>query len=406
MGFLLRSCLEMYRNDVKKIMARLDSPFFFYDLDFLNSHLKSIRDLCHEDIRLWYACKANPMSAMLKICRNQGIGIDVASLGELDQALRSGIRPCEMIATGPAKSLAYMQSLLKNEVEYIVLESLNQAYWLNEAAKGLGVKPKALLRVQLAWDAGSSVLGGNAITPFGLDPKGWQELDFSRLENVEIIGHHVFQWGNILDLNKLKEIWWKIAKTVKEMSKQLNTPFEILDLGGGLGIPYEMDGDSLEFEQVANVLHQLKDEFGLAQVWMELGRYAVGESGLYFSKVIDRKSVRGSDLLVLEGGINHIARPALTQQPFPATLFRQSSARPKTFATHGPLCTSLDYLGSFELPEDIIPGDWLVFAKTGAYGLTEAMPFFLCHNLPAEVIIYNGQVMIPRTSKTSADWMT
>jgi diaminopimelate decarboxylase len=138
---------------------------------------------------------------------------------------------------------------------------------------------------------------------------------------------------------------------------------------------------------------------------MELGRFTVGECGYYLTKVVDKKTARGRDVLVCEGGINHIARVALTNQAFPATLHKASKAAMKTFHVHGPLCTALDFLGTFEFPEDLEIGDWIVFHKSGAYGFTESMPFFLCHKLAGEVIYYNGDLMIPRPPKTSYDWM-
>ena len=99
-----------------------------------------------------------------------------------------------------------------------------------------------------------------------------------------------------------------------------------------------------------------------------------------------------------------MARPALTGESFPAQLFRESHVRDRKYTIHGPLCTALDKLGTFSLPEDAAPGDWIVFSAAGAYGLTESMPFFLGHDLPAEVISYKGDMMIPRTVKTNSDW--
>jgi diaminopimelate decarboxylase len=138
---------------------------------------------------------------------------------------------------------------------------------------------------------------------------------------------------------------------------------------------------------------------------MELGRFTVGECGYYFTKVVDKKTSRGRDILVCDGGINHIARVALVNQPFPAKALIDSNPNKKTFQIHGPLCTALDFLGAFDFPEDIAIGEWLVFHKAGAYGFTESMPFFLCHKLPGEVVYYNGDLMIPRPPKTSYDWM-
>lgn len=394
-----------HREMIKKSISRLDSSFFYYNLDFLKEHLEYISSHLDKDIKLWYACKANPLSAILKVLRNLDFGIDVASIGEMNQVLSSGVKPSEILSTGPGKTKNYLKELLKNDIEIIVLESFNQAYWLDEVAKELGKKPKCLLRVQLDWDEGRSVLGGDDITPFGIGLEDWPKLDKSKTENLNIVGFHVFQWGNILDLSKLESVWWKTAEVITKLSKIMNVDLEVIDLGGGLGIPYNGKSEGIDFKDVADLLKKLKKEFKFKKIWMELGRYTVGECGHYFSKVIDRKTVRGKEIVVLSGGINHIARIALVGESFPCELFRETDAKKIPIAVHGPLCTAIDKLGEFELPDDIKPGDWLYFSQAGAYGFTEAMPFFLCHDLPAEVVIYNDDLMVPRPIKTSTDWL-
>ncbi len=401
-GFTIKN---EHRAELEKTIKRLDSSFFFYDLDALKEHLEHLSQVMDKDIRLWYACKANPLSAILKIFRNLGFGLDVASKGELDHVLSSGIKACEVIATGPSKSRKYMRELLKNDVTKIVCESINQVKWLDEAAAELGLKPQVLLRLQLEWNEGKSVLGGDEITPFGEDLNTWRSFNCQEYKNLDIIGLHIFQWGNIMEVSKLKKIWWKIAQTSKELAQEINLDLQVLDLGGGIGIPYDLHTTPVDASDVNATLKELKETFNLKKVWMELGRYAVGPYGKYFTQVIDRKVVRGRNILVTDGGINHIARPAITNQPFPAQMFRQSEANSDKFFVHGPLCTALDFLGEFELPNDINEGDWLCFHQAGAYGFTEAMPFFLCHNLPAEVIMYQGDLMTPRTPKTSTDWL-
>jgi diaminopimelate decarboxylase len=394
-----------HRQMLKSAMERLDSSFYYYDLDKLEEHLTSMRDNKDPDLKLWYACKANPLSAILKLLRNLDFGLDVASKGELDQVLSSGILPKNILSTGPSKSRRYLKQLLLADVDVIVLESINQAYWLNSIAENLQKNPKVLLRVQLEWEEGKSVLGGNDITPFGIEPDQWKKMEPDKVSSLDIVGFHVFQWGNILEVDRLKKIWWKIAEKCNELSKDLGVPLQILDLGGGLGIPYTEDEPSVSWKEINNVLTEVKEKFNLSKIWMELGRYAVGESGMYFTQVIDRKSVRGIELLVTDGGINHMARPALTGQPFPCELFRKSKAKTSRFYVHGPLCTGLDKLGDFDLPNDIGPGDWLCFKQAGAYGFTESMPYFLCHNLPAEVVIYKGNMMCPRPIRQSAEWL-
>ncbi|MFT6630635.1 MAG: diaminopimelate decarboxylase [Bacteriovoracaceae bacterium] len=390
---------------IQSVITRFDAPFFFYDLDKLKIHLEDMAADLDSDIKLWYACKANPMSAILKVLRNLGFGIDVASQGELHQVLNAGIDPKHILATGPGKSKKYLKHLIDSGVKTIVLESMNQAYWLDEIAAKKNVKLDCLLRVQLDWDEGKSVLGGDDITPFGISSLEWQAIDKSKIKNLNIRGFHVFQWGNILDISKLEKIWRKTIEEMKELSISMNINMEVLDLGGGLGIPYTFDEAPIIFKDVKNLLVQLKEEYQLNKIWMELGRFTVGECGYYFTKVVDKKTSRGRDILVCDGGINHIARVALVNQPFPAKALIDSNPNKKTFQIHGPLCTALDFLGAFDFPEDIAIGEWLVFHKAGAYGFTESMPFFLCHKLPGEVVYYNGDLMIPRPPKTSYDWM-
>ncbi|MAW07195.1 MAG: diaminopimelate decarboxylase [Halobacteriovoraceae bacterium] len=385
-----------------------ESPFFFYDLDFLVEHIKKMEEQTSDSTTLWYACKANPMSAILKIFRNRGFGIDVASLGELDQVTRAGIKAKNVIATGPAKSKSYLKKMINAGVGTIVLESINQMKDLDQVSQELGKKTDCLLRVQLEWEGGSSVLGGNEVTPFGIGENDWKNIDISQFKQLNILGLHAFQWGNLLDLNSIETIWDSTCNKLVQFSKEINIDLQVLDLGGGIGIPYQLNKSAPEFLKINPIIEKLKKKYSLKNVWLELGRYAVGECGYYFAKVIDRKISRGKEILVLNGGINHIARPALTDQAFPVERFDKQKAKNKkeiSFKIHGPLCTALDNLGEHSLPSDTNVGDWLVFHKVGAYGFTEAMPFFLCHDLPSESIYYNGDFMTPRVSKTSADWM-
>jgi len=400
-----------YFDDLIKLTKKSSTPFYFYDLDFLVDHLKQMENSIDSDTTLWYACKANPMSAIVKIFRNRGFGIDVASFGELDQVMRSGIRPKNIISTGPAKSSSYLEYFIDSGVETIVIESINQLKDLDLIGKKLHKKINALLRVQLEWSGGKSVLGGDEITPFGIGEEDWKKVDLTKYSNVKIIGLHAFQWGNLLDTKKLEAIWDETCQRLVDFSKQMDINLEVLDLGGGIGIPYDLETNSPTFNQISPIIKKLKEKYQLKKIWLELGRYAVGECGHYFAKIVDIKHSRGKDLIVLDGGINHMARPALTGQAFPAEVFNEHYFEPtnkntnQLYSLHGPLCTALDYLGDHYLPKDTKIGDWIVFHQAGAYGFTEAMPFFLCHDLPAEFIYYNGDFMGPRTSKTSADWM-
>lgn len=395
----------MLRTDhVKEMMNRFQSSFFFYDLDQFETHLSQIKKTLHPDIKIWYATKANPLSEILCTLHGKGFGIDVASLGELKQARSSGFQNKKIIATGPAKSKNYLARLLEAEVGMIVLESLNQLKDLNDVAQKLGVKQNALLRIQLDWNEGESVLGGSKITPFGLGVSDWIETNLKNYPNVNIKGVHCFQWGNILDAMELKKVWTPTIEAARDLSLKMGFKLDVMDLGGGLGMSYK-DDQELQFKDVHDVLVELKAKYELNEIWLELGRYSIGKFGSYFTKIVDIKSVRGKEIIVTEGGINHIARPALVGEAFPCEAFMNSPLETKPFAIHGPLCTALDFLGEFSLPKDLKVGDWLEFKKAGAYGFTESMPNFLCHDLPGEAILLNNELIVPRAPKSHLDWM-
>jgi len=213
-----------------------------------------------------------------------------------------------------------------------------------------------------------------------------------------------------LDLDRLSEIWLKISKEAFELSSCLGFDLEVLDLGGGIGIPYQEKGiksADVKYEALKAQLLRLKQRMPDTQIWMELGRYAIGPFGKYVTDIVDRKTVHGVNVLVTEGGVHHLLRPALVGEAFPATLL-QSEAKEKKqilFEIHGPLCTALDHLGQFHLSAGTQSGDSLVFHQCGAYGFTESMPFFLCHDLPAEFVVKENVLRQVRNWQSPEGWL-
>src|SRR5690606_10650788 len=125
-------------------------------------------------------------------------------------------------------------------------------------------------------------------------------------------------------MDKLEKVWTHTIETCQELALSMNFPLEILDLGGGLGLSYQCDKE-LNFKDVHNLLMKLKTKYELNQVWLELGRFSIGKFGSYFTRIVDIKTVRGKNIIVTEGGINHMARPALVGESFPCTAFMNDS---------------------------------------------------------------------------------
>ncbi|PKI13097.1 PLP-dependent decarboxylase [Colwellia sp. 12G3] len=391
-----------------------EQGYYVYQLDALKTHLATLQQ--QDVIKLWFAVKANPLSKIIQTLDSEGFNFDVASTGELTQVLAQGIDPSRVLNTGPAKSKKQLDAFVKKGVRTFVVESLNQLNWLNEVvleqAESLtnDEKPKVLLRVQLQWHEGEkNPLGGNSLTPFGLSVSEWQNIHVDSYPALNLCGLHIFQWGNMLSNEKMFSLWSQMITPLTDLANSIGMTLDVLDLGGGLGIDYLGEGQALSWSQVIEDLAVIKEKSGVKELWLELGRFAVAECGYYVVPVVDRKINYGQEQLVLAAGINHLLRPAITEQPFPVQILREGFSAEKSimqaFDLHGPLCTSMDKLGHLLLPEDIAIGERLVFGYCGAYGFTESMPFFLCHELAAEYVYQNGTFTQVRAAQPASSYM-
>ncbi|MGB0842298.1 MAG: PLP-dependent decarboxylase [Pseudoalteromonas shioyasakiensis] len=392
------------KQAVEQVSTHLDTPFFIYDLDKLTAHLNQLT--AQTDVKLWYAVKANPLSRIIQCLDSAGFNFDVASKGELEQVLAQGIDSERVLNTGPAKSPAQISHFIARGVRTFVAESINQVRWLNEQATKANCQLQVLLRVQLRWpDSEKNPLGGDSLTPFGLGCDEWQALTVSDYPALSFDGLHIFQWGNMLSTDKLAELWRTMIAPLQQLASSININLNILDLGGGLGIPYTQDANRLDWSALIETLAAIKVDAGVKELWMELGRYAVGECGHYATPVVERKENYNQQQVILSGGINHLLRPAVTSQDFPAALLRESTAEPAAMTLYGPLCTALDCLGEHQLASDLNEQDWLVFSQCGAYGFTESMPYFLCHELAAEYILEQGNIECIRSAEDASYYL-
>jgi diaminopimelate decarboxylase len=391
------------KKEILKADAQMSGAYFFYDIDGLKRQASELVET--SEATLWYACKANPLSSIIKALNESGFQFDCASHGEINQVLAQRVTSDKLLTTGPAKSKKYFKLALKQGIDTFVIESMNQLAWLNEVAGEFNLEPNVLLRVQLDWEGEKDILGGNELSAFGLPIAQWLEVDLADYKNIEVIGVHNFQWGNILEIERFREIWSQVAMNSKELAQSLGFKLKVLDIGGGLGIQYTDEQSPLKWKEVQSLIKEIKEEFDLGDVWMELGRYVSGPFGYYVTEVYDKKTVQGQELLILDSGINHLMRPALINKSFPVEMMRESNKQMQSYRIHGPLCTALDQFGEVELPSDIQVGDKLVFSQCGAYGFTESMPYFLCHELPGEVILKNKRIEVVREIEQPTSWL-
>ncbi|HZU52864.1 MAG TPA: hypothetical protein VFF77_03150 [Holophagaceae bacterium] len=372
------ACLEL--------AAQHRTPCFVYRRSVAETSFKALRSALPPRARLAYAVKANPHPDLLACFSELGASFDCASLGELQRIAALALPPGRTFFAGPGKREAELRLALDMGVR-VQAESFEDLARLDAmAASDIAVN----LRVHpLGIEEGTRILGGSGPSAFGVDEEAVRELlaRASELRHIRIRGLHAFAASNQRDAAALLAIHGRILDLAQRLHREHGLVFEQIDLGGGLGVPYAEEEAPLDLAAFGAGLSDLlaRHDWFTGELILEPGRFLAAPCGIYLARVIRVKESRGTRFAILEGGLNHLLRPALTGQPFPVRAVRKQGPLHRTTLA-GPLCTSLDRLGEVELP-DLEPGDLLAFGMVGAYGFTEAMTHFLSHPVAPEVWI-------------------
>lgn len=360
------------------------TPCFAYRRSVAEASFSALRAVLPPRVRLAFAVKANPHADLLACFAALDASFDCASLGELKRIAALNLGPGRVFFAGPGKrdeelNLALTLGVRVQAEGFEDLARLD-ALASNDLAVNLRVHP-------LGIEEGSRILGGSGPSAFGVDEEAVPDLlaRARSLKHVKIRGLHAFAASNQRDAGTLLAIHTRILDLAKRFHLDYGLALEQIDLGGGLGVPYAEDETPLDLTTFGTGLAALlnRHPWFTGEVILEPGRFLAAPCGVYLARVVRVKESRGERFAILEGGVNHLLRPALTGQPFPVRTVGKAGPLHRTTLA-GPLCTSLDRLGEVDLP-DLAPGDLLAFGHTGAYGFTEAMTAFLSHPVPPEI---------------------
>jgi diaminopimelate decarboxylase len=379
---------------VDRLAARVGStPFFAYDRGLLGARVAAVRAALPTEINLSYAVKANPMPAVIQHMSGLVDGFDVASGAELRNALDTPMPASRVSFAGPGKSLAELTQAVAAGVT-VELESEHEVTRVRSVSETLGIAARVALRVNPDFSVrGSGMRLGGGPQQFGIDSERIPAV-LATLGDLDFQGFHVFAGSQNLNAESICEAQ---RKTV-ELILGFDAPVRYLNLGGGFGIPYSARDKPLDLAPIGENLASLVDgpiRAGLpdARVVVELGRYLVGEAGVYVTRVVDRKVSRGKTFLVVDGGLHHQLAASgnfgqVIRRNYPiAVANRLDDAATETASVVGCLCTPLDLLGDdVELPVAEI-GDLVAVFQAGAYGLTASPTAFLSHPAPLEVLV-------------------
>ena len=385
---------------LSRLAERVGStPFFAYDRSLLDQRVDRLRTILPPRVELSYAMKANPMPAVVQHLATRVDRIDVASGLELTAALDSTIDPGKVSFAGPGKSPAEIRQAVAAGI-IVEIESTTELDRVVVAGNDLGLTPTVAIRVNPDFAIkGSGMRMGGGPQQFGIDVEQVPSvLAEYRNSGVDFIGFHVFAGSQNLNAEIIAEAQRRTVDLVTALADDLPGPLRYLNLGGGFGIPYTEKDRPLDFEIVAANLTELVEgpiasRFPEASPVIELGRYIVGECGVYVTRVLDRKVSRGRTYLVVDGGMHHQLAASgnfgqAIRRNYPIVVGnRLEDVSGDRVTVVGCLCTPLDLLGdNIELRAAEL-GDLIVIFQAGAYGLTASPTAFLGHPAPAEVLV-------------------
>ena len=382
-----------------RLAARVgQTPFYAYDRRLLSERVAGLRQALPAGIKLHYAMKANPMPAVVAWMSGLVDGIDVASAGELKVALDAGADPAEVSFAGPGKRDAELWQAVAAGV-LVNVESARELPVLATASQTLGAPARVAVRVNPDFELkGSGMKMGGGPKQFGVDAEAVPAL-LHQIQSLGLVfeGFHLFAGSQNLRPAAIVEAQQKSYELALRLAADAPAPVAFLNLGGGLGIPYFPGERRLDLSAVGDGLATLqaraRQEMPTATLVMELGRYLVGEAGVYVTRVVDKKVSRGHTYLVCDGGLHqHLAVSGnfgqVVRKNYPVGLVQQLP-RPgvELVSVVGPLCTPLDLLADRMVLPAAEVGDWVVVFQSGAYGASASPQAFLGHPAVVEVLV-------------------
>ncbi|MBC2666342.1 pyridoxal-dependent decarboxylase, exosortase A system-associated [Novosphingobium flavum] len=395
----INGILEISGEVSEALVARAgSSPLFIYSAEIIRQRVASLRAAMPSSIGLHYAVKANPFLPLIHVMSELVDGFDIASAGELANLLGAGIDPRKVSFAGPGKRDAELEAAITAGVT-LNLESEAEADRALAIAERLSRTPRLAIRVNPSFDLkGSGMKMGGGAKPFGLDEDRVPPLARRIVASgAEWRGYHIFAGSQAISAEAIIETQRQTLELAARLGRESGVPVPHVNLGGGFGIPYFPGDTPLDLPAVGAALGDrmasLPEELAKTEFCIELGRYLVGEAGVYLTRVIERKESHGEVFLIVDGGMHHQLAASgnfgtVVRRNYPVAIATRFDAPVEEEASVvGCLCTPLDRLADKAGFPRAEAGDLVAVFCAGAYGATASPMHFLGHGPAAEILV-------------------
>ena len=392
---------ELYAEGVplRVIAEAVGTPFYCYSTATLERHYKVFSGAFDgANALVCYALKANSNQAVIRTLANLGSGADVVSEGELRRALQAGIPPEKIVFSGVGKKPEEMRYALKVGIHQFNVESEPEVHLLNEVASGMGVKAPITFRVNPDVDAKThaKISTGKAENKFGVP---WQDAsriyaEAAALPGIEIKGVDVHIGSQLTDLEPYRNAFNRVRELVQQLRSE-GHDISRVDLGGGLGIPYDSNIPPDPTAYAAVALEAIGN-LG-CQIVFEPGRLIVGNAGVLVSEVIYVKQATRRKFVILDAAMNDLIRPAMYDGYHHIDPIREDQKNGPYGPADvvGPVCETGDTFAREREMPDLARGDLVAFRSAGAYGAVMASTYNTRPLVP-EVLVKGDQYEVIR----------
>ena len=374
------------------------TPCFVYSKAQLDKRVSELREAMPKRLGINYAVKANPFGPVIEHMAGLVDGFDIASAGELELVKAVGIDPVRVSFAGPGKRDEELEAAISAGVT-LNCESEGEARRALAIGDRLGTTPRLAIRVNPDFELkGSGMKMGGGAKPFGVDAERVHVLAREVIDaGAEWRGLHIFTGSQALSAEAIIEAQANVLECADRLAGEMGTPLPKLNMGGGFGIPYFSGDLQIDIDAIGAALDErfasLPDSLIETDLCIELGRYLVGEAGVYLTRIVDRKISHGVTYLVTDGGLHHQLAASgnfgtVVRRNYPVAIATRFGVDPEEEVNVvGCLCTPLDRLAdNVHLPSAEV-GDLVAVFCAGAYGASASPANFLGHGPAVEVLV-------------------